>query len=68
MFSQEPAFVVLSGIMLDVGFVLMDDEIFGEAFDCSVEFELLASVVVFGRWRKHFDDEERIEQIVLFVA
>jgi len=68
MLAKQPTAVVLLGVVLDVTAVLMDEQVFTEAVNGPVKFELLAAIVVFGGGRKNFDDEERIENVVLLVS
>ena len=54
--------------MLHATPVLMNDQIFAETLNRPVKFELLATIVAFGRGRQNFDDQQRIKKTVVLVA
>ena len=68
MLAEEPTAVILPGVVLYATAVLMHDQVFAKAGDGPVELELLAAIVAFSRGRKNFDDEQRIQNVVLLVA
>jgi len=65
---KQPAAILLFGVMLYVTPVLMNDQVFAKTLDCPVKFELLATIIAFGRGRQNFDDQQRIDNAVLLVA
>lgn len=68
MIPQQPTSIVLFKIMFDVPTVLMHDQVFLKARDRPVKLKLLPAIVAFGRRRKHFHDQQRIENHILLIA
>jgi len=57
----NPFVALVAMEMFDAHFVLRDKNIIAQRFDLFVAIELFAFVVIGGRSRQDFDDDNRIE-------
>ena len=66
--GEDPAAIHLTGEMIGADPAGGNQQIVGQGFQRAIEFELASTVVSFGGFGEHFDDEGGIQQrVTLFV-
>src|SRR5437870_4728327 len=67
-FFQAPLTISLPDELFDPRFLLVDQQVFAAAWDLAIMFELLTTIVCFGRIGQHFNYNRRIQQSILLVV